>query len=1032
MADNNRDVSLRVSATTSGTEDIQRLGAGLRDVGKAGADAAPGLERLALELDAAQAATKGFREAEASAKADAAQQKRSLDEQRDALAKLRAESDKAARSTDEYRAKERSLRLAIIDSRSALREKQAALSAAADAARGAAAAEQALGRQVQQVGAAYQQQAVQVVASAQQQTAAHARLTDGLKGIGDQLRTIQSLAAAAIGGQVLGGLAGDVAKTADAYSNLGARIRIVTGEGQAFEQAFQGVFDVATRTSSSLENTGTLFARIADAGKAINLTNADALRLTESINQAVQISGASAESSSAAVTQLIQGLQSGVLRGEEFNSVMEQAPRLAKALADGLGVTTGELRKLAEAGRLTADTVVGALQGQSAALQAEFAKMPATIGRAIQNLSTEWTRYVGEVDKANGASSAVASAINALARNLDTLGSLLYSAGKAAVAYQALKLAQTFLGIGTAARTATVEIAAMTAAQTAANAATGASAAGIGRFAAMLGGIKAFALIAVLTNLREIGTAIGEGAAKWMGYGEAIKDAERTMRAEGDAARANAAAKAELAQQNKLAAERALGLNDVSRKMIAEFEDVRVKGGSAADAIEKLTKSFSLGDVSGITNAGTALDALAQKGKITSLQVQEAWTGAMKGIDLGVFEIQARAAFDGSAQGARRLKAAVDAVADESLRRAGTSVGELQTGFNAASRSAINDTDALVKALDALGVKGEGAGRALSTSLNKAIDAATTERAVQAVIDRYEELGKQGKITGDQLAAGLERARTKLDGLAPGINSLNEALRTFGLKSRDELQQTADKMRTSWEQIRNDTTVSLSDKIKAFGQYSAAATAANKGVEDSEIAVQREMLRMEAAASGVGQAIGNAMDGAGARVDALGNQIGRVNDQLDRMEEGGHGNPKSHYNGSATVDQNDALAGLVEKQRASTLSADDLKVAQAAFQAASFNKKVLDQYRSQFSLEGAQSVDAAYKQARTILDQVQGAQAKKPGEANSPKTAQSAAHTVNISIAGKNTPVNVASEADANNLVGALRQLESMAGRSNV
>jgi hypothetical protein len=93
------------------------------------------------------------------------------------------------------------------------------------------------------------------------------------------------------------------------------------------------VTEVALRTHSALEDTGVLFSRIAQAGRDAGLSaekaSLQSLGLTETINQAVQIGGSSAEASSAAITQLIQGLQSGVLRGEEFNSVMEQAPRLA-------------------------------------------------------------------------------------------------------------------------------------------------------------------------------------------------------------------------------------------------------------------------------------------------------------------------------------------------------------------------------------------------------------------------------------------------------------------------------------------------------------------------------------------------------------------------------------------------------------------------------------------------------------------------------------------------------------------------------
>ncbi|ATG92631.1 tape measure protein [Paracidovorax citrulli] len=185
---------------------------------------------------------------------------------------------------------------------------------------------------------------------------------------------------------------------------------------------------------SALEETGVLFTRLTQAGKDAGLNTAAAtkqsLALTETINQAIQLSGASAQASSAAITQLVQGLQGGALRGDEFNSVMEQSPRLARALADGLGVTTGELRKMAEAGLLTSDTVIKALQGQSQTVATEFSKLPPTVGRALQDLSTQWTLYVGETDKATGASAAAATAINAVSSNLRTIAGLLIDAGR--------------------------------------------------------------------------------------------------------------------------------------------------------------------------------------------------------------------------------------------------------------------------------------------------------------------------------------------------------------------------------------------------------------------------------------------------------------------------------------------------------------------------------------------------------------------------------------------------------------------------
>lgn len=747
----------------------------------------------------------------------------------------------------------------------------------------------------------------------------------GIERLGSQIRTISAAASAVIGGQMLAGTLGQVAQTADAYANLSSRIRLATGDGQAFADGLQGVFDVSQRTSSSLESTGTLFTKIASAGKQLGVSQGDALALTETINQAVQLSGSSAQASDAAIQQLIQGLQSGVLRGEEFNSVMEQAPRLAQALAGGLGITTGELRKQAEAGALSSQVVIKALQGQSQVVASEFSQLPPTVGRALTNLGTSWTAYIGQMDQASGASGMAAKAINLLAGNLDTLGTLLFSAGKAAAAYSAVRLAQTFLANAAAAGQATAAAVTETAARTANTAALGgntaatiantaaktanagaaggmggaadAAAGGMGRLAQAMSMLKLVSLVGVATNIKELGTWIGEGVAKWQGYGKMQEEAESKARALAQAQRETAAQNAAVAQSMQLASDKALGLNNQAKALMGQFDGVQKSGGTAAEGLAKLAKEAQLTDTTGISNMSAALDALAQRGKINSEQVRMTLAAALSGEDLAKFEANARAAFDGSEQGARRLSAALGAIDAEALRRAGTSAEELRSGMTTAAASAINDVDALAGSLERLGVRNAETGRAMAGSLDKALEASNTERAVQTVIDRMQTLGQQGLISGDQLRDGLDKARAKLDEIKPGVNSLHEALGTFGLKSREELQQTADKMGQSWQQISDSTQVSLQDKMRAFEQYREAAVAANGGIVPSQVKVQEEILRIQASASGAGQAfssLGSVASGAGSSIASsfvsaeqmgaqVASRIGQVTQQLAGM-----------------------------------------------------------------------------------------------------------------------------------------------------
>ncbi|MFB6328962.1 tape measure protein [Acinetobacter variabilis] len=213
----------------------------------------------------------------------------------------------------------------------------------------------------------------------------------------------------------------ELAQAADSYTNLSVQIQIATREGGDFTSAMAGVHQVALATNSSLDATAGLFTRLNTVGKEMGMTQQQALDLTKTVTQAIQIGGGSAQASEAAITQFIQAMQGGVLRGEEFNSIMENGYGLAEALARGLGVTTGELRKMAENGELTSERVVKAVQSQATQIQETYNQFPTTIRNALQKISTQWQILIGEMDQANGSSATVANALSVIADNLGIL-----------------------------------------------------------------------------------------------------------------------------------------------------------------------------------------------------------------------------------------------------------------------------------------------------------------------------------------------------------------------------------------------------------------------------------------------------------------------------------------------------------------------------------------------------------------------------------------------------------------------------------
>jgi tape measure domain-containing protein len=1048
-SNNSRDVKLTIGVGVTGTEDVQNLAESLGDVSTAGTAAAPGVEKLGAELVALSARTKELRAEESAARAEVQLQKAARDEQKDALARLIATTDKAGKGTDEFKLKERELRLAVIDGGAALREKAKALETASTSAKISAAAEDKLSTQIKETNAAYRQLGAAAAASAAQQAAAHASAGDGLDKLKGQLGDLRNIAVAALGGSYIGSLAKDISATADEYANLQARIKLATGEGAAFEAAFEGVTAVAQRTSSSLETTGNLFTKLADAGRAMGVGQAEALALTETVNQAVQLSGASAQASDAAVTQLIQGLQSGVIRGDEFNSVMEQAPRLARALADGLGATTGELRKMAEAGALSSETVIKALQGQSDAVATEFAKLPPTVGRAIQNLSTSWTLYVGETDKATGASTMAASAINALSVHLKTVAGYLLDAGQAAAAFVALKLAQHFTGLGVAAAQSAVAVAANTAALTAASAAGSGAAVSVGRFAAILGTLKTFTLLGIVTNFHDIGVALGEAAAKLMGYKDRTEELSRAEKTAALIAADTVAMRKRMAEATQDAINKTFELSIVAKAGIAEFDTMTKAGTGAAEAIGKIGKDFDLASTPGIRNAAAVLDKLAADGKLNAAEFQAAWGNALKGDDLAVFETRARAAFLGTAREAERLGQVLDATLRESIKRTGLDFDVISGGMGKASKSAINDTDAMINGLDRLQAMGVDTAQALTASIGKGINTADSQRAIEAVKAQIEAVRK---ALGDKVADGLlDQAKQKaldlkdaLDKATPGITSIREAMKALGVTSDQTFKDAAVKSKAAYDAMKESGTSSARELADGFRKMAADQLAASGEVGSTQRAVTEALLKSEGAVRGLSVAFdangkmvvktqGDAAVAIGRTTGAIEAQSAALKHLQDITSAPNGGVVKSVLtkDDMKGVD-NTGLLSLQNKRNAGTLGKDDLTTAQAVFDAAAVNMDVYAKNWSAFSLEGQKSITAAYNQSRAILEQVKGlGNATGAGTGAGVTVPSGSTTTVNVNIGGRTTAVKVASQSDANSLTSILRQLESGRGTAS-
>lgn len=189
---------------------------------------------------------------------------------------------------------------------------------------------------------------------------------------------------------------------ADTFARVDTQLKNATTTTLEFAEAQRRLFDIAQSTRQSYANLATTYAQIsASAGASIG-TQDQQLRFFETVSKAITLSGASAEQANAALLQFRQGLAAGALRGEELNSVMEQTPRLARAIAEGLGVSIGQLREMGKAGELTAERIVGAMSNAAGTIDREFNAVVPTFDSAMTKMGNSVGRLFKRIEDGTG------------------------------------------------------------------------------------------------------------------------------------------------------------------------------------------------------------------------------------------------------------------------------------------------------------------------------------------------------------------------------------------------------------------------------------------------------------------------------------------------------------------------------------------------------------------------------------------------------------------------------------------------------
>lgn len=219
------------------------------------------------------------------------------------------------------------------------------------------------------------------------------------------------VAVAAFAGQQI---VSKVAQYGDAFNGAASRIRGMSADTAEATRVQEQLFQSAQDTGSSFGSVAGLYQQIGKSAKDLGMSTEQAVQYTDTLNKAIKASGAAGGGADAALQQLSQGLGSGVLRGEEFNSVLEQAPIIIDLIAKSMGKTRGEMRKLAEGGKLTSAVVFKALNDSKADVDEAFAKRIPAVSDMFVRLRNEIERAFGEMLQDKSTLAAFEKAIKAV------------------------------------------------------------------------------------------------------------------------------------------------------------------------------------------------------------------------------------------------------------------------------------------------------------------------------------------------------------------------------------------------------------------------------------------------------------------------------------------------------------------------------------------------------------------------------------------------------------------------------------------
>lgn len=211
----------------------------------------------------------------------------------------------------------------------------------------------------------------------------------------------------------------EVANYADAWTGVQARLGLVTDSTEELKRVTNDLFRIAQDNRAEFESTATLYTRLRQSQRQLGLESADFMRITRTVSQALAIEGRSAQEVSSTIRQLSQAFGAGRLAGDELRAVAENASLLFNKIAENLGLSTGELRRLSSEGKISIQQVAQAMLDAGDEIDRQAKRLPTTIGGALTQLRNSVQRFVGETDKALGITTGLVRMINALGDAFD-------------------------------------------------------------------------------------------------------------------------------------------------------------------------------------------------------------------------------------------------------------------------------------------------------------------------------------------------------------------------------------------------------------------------------------------------------------------------------------------------------------------------------------------------------------------------------------------------------------------------------------